>query len=86
MRLKLEMIKSTSNQMFGKLHVHIKRASWLPNMVANTSMDSFVKMFLLPNKSSTAMKKTAIIINDCNPVWDEMFAYSQFTIEELSSK
>ena len=86
MGLKLEMLKSRSNEMFGKLHVHIKKASRLPNMAVNTSMDSFVKIFLLPYKSSKAMKKTEIITNNHDPVWDEKFEYNKFTIEELSSK
>ena len=82
----LELAGSKNGQMFAKLHVHIKRASRLPKMAINASVDSFVKMFLLPNRSSMVMKKTAVVKNDLNPVWDEKFKYSESALKELSTK
>ena len=86
MGLKLELLGSNSNQMFRKLHVHIKRASWLRNMATDATMDSFVKLFLLPYKSLKTMQKTAIVKKNYNPVWNEKFEYPAATMEEISSK
>lgn len=72
--------------MIGKLHVQIKSANGLPNMDTLGFTDGFVKFFLLPNKSSKGQRKTKVVKNDLNPVWDETFEYSKVNVEELSSK
>ena len=82
----LELPGSKNGQMFTKLHVHIKKASRLPKMAINASVDFFVKMFLLSNRSSMAIKKTVFVKNDLNPVWDEKLMYSQTALKELSTK
>nr|XP_022326115.1 extended synaptotagmin-2-like isoform X6 [Crassostrea virginica] len=38
--------------------------------------DPYVKMYLLPDKSSSGKRKTAVIKNNLNPVFDETFEFS----------
>ncbi|RUS90201.1 hypothetical protein EGW08_002080 [Elysia chlorotica] len=38
--------------------------------------DPYVRMYLLPDKSSSSKKKTKVIKDDLNPVFDETFEYS----------
>ncbi len=54
-------------------------------MDAHAQMDATVKCYLLPNRKSRGKKKTQVIKNSLNPVWEEQFTY-QVTREELSKE
>ncbi len=60
----------------------IKQAEELPIMDAHVLTDATVRCYLLPNRSSSGKKKTQVIQNSLNPVWEEQFTY-QVTQEEL---
>ena len=67
----------------GTLNILIKQAKDLPPMNSNGLTDSTVKCFLLPSRSSSSKRKTGIIKNNLNPVWEEMFVYEHVSLEEL---
>ncbi len=67
----------------GHLHILIKQAKELPIRDAHGLTDATVKCYLLPNRKSSGKKKTQVIKNSLNPVWEEQFTY-QVTREELS--
>ena len=69
----------------GLLHILIKQAEELPIMDPHGLTDGTVKCYLLPNRSSHSKKKTAVIKNNLNPIWEEQFTYD-VTFEELSSE
>lgn len=64
----------------GTLHVEIKNATSLPNMDVQGYTDGFVKMSLLP---STSRKKTHVINDDLNPVWNERFEFTNVKQNDL---
>jgi hypothetical protein len=47
--------------------------------------DATVKMYLLPNQSSSGKRKTQIIKHSLNPVWNEQFTYENICLEDLAS-
>lgn len=69
----------------GTLHVAVKSAKCLPNMDKTGLTDGFVKLYLLPDKSAKGKRKTAVIKDNLDPVWEEMFAYERVSLEDLSN-
>jgi hypothetical protein len=69
----------------GTLHVAVKDAKSLPNMDKSDETDGFVKLYLLPEKNPKGKRKTTVIKNSLNPVWEEKFSYDRVTADELSS-
>ena len=69
----------------GLLHILIQQAEELPIMDTHGLTDGTVKCYLLPNRSSHSKKKTAVIKNNLDPIWEEQFTYD-VTLEELSSE
>ena len=67
----------------GTLHIAVKSARHLPNMDTKGLTDGFVKLYLLPDKSSKGKKKTTVIKNNLNPEWEESFAYEKVSLEDL---
>ena len=67
----------------GTLVVDVKQAKELPPMNGETA-DSAVKLHLLPNRKSSGKRKTGVIKNNLNPVWEEKFTYEGVSLEELS--
>jgi hypothetical protein len=61
----------------GTLNVHIKEARDLPATNANGFTDAMVKCFLLPDRSASSKKKTGVVKNNLNPVWEERFEYKR---------
>ena len=47
--------------------------------------DATVKMYLLPNQTSSGKRKTKIIKNSLNPVWNEQFTYENICLEDLTA-
>ena len=68
----------------GALIVEIRQAKDLPAMDGHSSTDSAVKLHLLPNRKSSGKRKTGVIKNNLNPVWEERFTYEDVSLEELS--
>jgi len=82
--LKFEELGTKKGETYGKLHIHVRKAKDLPNMDTQGYTDGFVKIFLLPTKSSRAQRKTKVINNNLNPTWNETFVYDKVTVEQLS--
>ena len=72
--------------MTGTLHVNIKKAKDLPAMDASGLTDATVRCFLLPNISTTAKRKTKVVKNDLNPVWEEEFTFRNVAFQQLSKE
>ena len=70
----------------GTLHVNIHQAKELPRMDPNGLTDGVIKCHLLPDKSIKGKRKTGVIKNNLNPVWEEKFTYEKVTLEELSKE
>lgn len=85
MALKFEELGSKMGEMYGKLHIQVRNAKELANMDTDGYTDGFVKMFLLPSKSSKMQRKTKVIKDDLNPTWNERFMYDKVTLEQLST-
>ena len=84
MGLKFEELGTKKGETYGKLHIHIRKAKDLPNMDTHGYTDGFVKIFLLPTKSSKAQRKTKVIKDNLDPIWNETFVYDKVTVEQLS--
>lgn len=76
------MFKPVEGKTKGILHIHVKSAKALPNMDDHGYTDGFVKMTLLPDKKKR--KKTKVINDDLNPVWNEKFTFTNVSLDELS--
>ena len=63
----------------GALHIAIKQATDIQEPV-----DSFVKLYLLPDKSSKGKRKTKIIKSSMKPNWQETFTYEKVQLDDLS--
>lgn len=70
----------------GSLHVSIKEAGELPKMDPFGLTDATVKIYLLPNRSSSSKKKTRIVKDNLNPVWNEDFEYKFLNLKELKTE
>ena len=47
--------------------------------------DATVKLYLLPDRSSSTKKKTTVVKNSLNPVWNEEFEYKLVNLKELKT-
>ena len=47
-------------------------------------LDSFVKLYLLPDKSTRGKRKTKIIKSSLMPTWGEIITYDRVQLDELS--
>ncbi len=55
----------------GQLLIHVNKARGLAAADANGLSDPYIKTYLLPDKSKTSKKKTAIKKKTLNPVYNE---------------
>ena len=69
----------------GTLVIDVMQAKELPSMDDYTT-DSVVKLYLLPNRKSSGKRKTVVVKNRVNPVWEEKFTFEDVSLEELSCK
>ena len=69
----------------GTLTILVRQAKELPSMDPNGLANAVVKCYLLPDKSSSGKRKTGVVKNNLNPVWEEQFTYKA-TLEELSKE
>ncbi len=86
MSLKVESTVSKKGKSHYTLHVHIGKATDLYHTESKAMADSFVKCFLLPDKSSSGKRKTGVIKNNNNPVWDEKYTYEKLSLDDLTSR
>lgn len=70
----------------GSLLISIKEAKDLPRMDSQGLTDATVKLYLLPKHSSTSKKKTTVVKNSLDPVWNEEFAYKSVSLKELKTE
>ena len=83
LKVTLKYVPSGGSKQTGTLVVDVKQAKELPAMNGETA-DSAVKLHLLPNRKSSGKRKTGVIKNNLNPVWEEKFTYEDVSLEELS--
>ena len=60
----------------GQLLVHVNRARGLAAADSNGFSDPYIKLYLLPDKSKTSKKKTAIKKKTLDPVYNETLKVS----------
>ncbi len=70
----------------GTLNILVKEARDLPAMNSSGLADTVVKCFLLPDHSSVSKRKTGVVKNNLNPVWEEKFGYEGVSLRELLSE
>lgn len=70
----------------GTLSILVKQGKDLPKMAATGLTDAFVKCYLLPDRSNAGKRKTGVIKNNLNPVWEEKLAYESVDMEKLSTE
>lgn len=80
-----EQVSQKGGKVKGTLHVTINQAKELHNHISGSKPDSFVKCYLLPDKSSSGKRKTATIKSSSNPVWEQAFTFEKLNLEELAS-
>ena len=78
------MQKSVSTTMVN-VHIKVKKAEGIPAMDPSGSTNAFVRAFLLPNKQMSSKKKTKIVFNSLNPVWEEEMVYNLVPLNELET-
>ncbi|XP_052803899.1 extended synaptotagmin-2-like isoform X2 [Mya arenaria] len=69
----------------GKLMVVVHKCTGLLACDKDNFSDPYVKMYLLPDKSSSSKRKTKVVNNNLNPTFDETFEYS-ITTQEMKEK
>ena len=77
---------SSGTRDYGTLNIFIKEARDLPVMSASGLSDTVVKSFLLPDRSSASKRKTGVIKNNLNPVWEERLGYEHVSLHDLLSE
>ena len=79
----LKYLPSEGAKDIGTLVVDIKEGKDVAG-VGGKSTKSVVKLYLLPNQQSSGKRKTNVIRDSGNPVWEEKFTYDDVSMEELS--
>jgi hypothetical protein len=84
---KAKLVSSNNNttRIIGTLHIAIYQAQNLPVMDEDKLTDATVKIYLLPNQSSSGKRKTQVVSHNLNPVWNEQFTYKNVYLDDLSS-
>ena len=83
LRIGLKYMPSDTYRDVGTLTIDVKQAKDLP-AVDNYGTNSVVKLYLLPNRKSSGKRKTEVVKQDLNPVWEEKFTFEEINTVELS--
>ncbi|XP_030373546.1 extended synaptotagmin-2 isoform X2 [Scaptodrosophila lebanonensis] len=78
-RIQLSIRYSESRQTLG---VTIHKIMNIPLRDPSNIPDPYVKLYLLPGRSKDSKRKTSVIKDNCNPVYDAAFEY-QISVAEL---
>ena len=70
----------------GNVCIAVKKARNLPKMDIGSLTDGYVQCYLLPDRSWSGKRKTKVIDNSLDPVWDEQLTYEKVVIDELSKE
>ena len=81
LKVGLKYLSSGGSKPLGTLVIDVKQAKELPVVASEGSV---VKLYLLPNRKSSGKRKTGIIKNSVNPVWEEKFTFEDVDLNELS--
>ena len=84
LKVGLKYLPSGSSNAVGTLVVDIKQAKELPAVGGGTN--PVVKLHLLPNRKSSGKRKTGVIKDNINPVWEEKFTFENVRLEELAQE
>ena len=85
LKVGLKYLPSENSNAVGTLVIDIKQAKELP-AVDSDGTSTLVKLHLLPNRKSSGKRKTGVIKNNLNPVWEEKFTYENVRLEELAQE
>ncbi|XP_072178127.1 synaptotagmin-like protein 5 [Diadema setosum] len=75
-----------SNPVGGTLKVHVKEARNLTAARPNGSANPYVKLYLEPDRSKGGKKKTSVMKNTINPVYEQGFDFPNITEEILKER
>jgi hypothetical protein len=84
LKVGLKYLPSGGPKPLGTLVIDIKQAKELPALQGSEATSSVVKLYLLPNRKSSGKRKTGVIKNSTNPVWEEKFTFEDVNMNELS--
>ena len=76
----------SSNPLIYTLSVSIKQAKNLTHPKGKSSIDPYVKCYLLPDKSSSSKRKTKALQGTLFPIWEEQLIYEKVSKEDLMTK
>ncbi|VDK77661.1 unnamed protein product, partial [Litomosoides sigmodontis] len=62
-----------------QLVVTVRHAIDLPPRPDGAARNPYVKLFLLPDRSEKSRRQSAVLVETCNPIWNEPFYYHGLT-------
>ena len=68
----------------GSVCIAVKKARNLPKMDIGSLTDGYVQCYLLPDRSWNGKRKTKVIHDNLNPVWNEQLTYEKVVFDDLS--
>ena len=83
LKVGLKYLPSGGSKPIGTLVIDVKQAKELPALNIEGT-NAVVKLYLLPNRKSSGKRKTGVIKNNLNPVWEEKFTFEDVNLNELS--
>ena len=70
----------------GSVCIAVKKARNLCKMNIRSLTNGYVQCYLLPDRSKSGKRKTKVINNSLDPVWDEELIYDKVVLDELSKE
>ncbi|VDK71912.1 unnamed protein product [Onchocerca ochengi] len=69
-----------------QLVVTIRHAIDLPPRPDGAARNPYIKLFLLPDRSERSRRQSAVLVETCNPIWNEPFYYNGLTKSTLMER